>query len=79
MGFVAVLPNYSRLPYGDIEDMIDDIDQAFEWVPNHIERFGGDPNQIMLAGHSAGLVLFFCSVIIVGFDQVGLFQKKKNI
>lgn len=28
LGFAAVLPNYSLHPHGDVEDMIDDLDQA---------------------------------------------------
>lgn len=35
-------------------DCVDDAAAATAWVVNNIERFGGDPKQIYLAGHSAG-------------------------
>lgn len=31
-----------------------DVKAALEWVNNHIDRFGGDPSRITIAGESAG-------------------------
>jgi acetyl esterase/lipase len=33
---------------------IDDVHRAANWVRDNIERFGGDPERIFAAGHSAG-------------------------
>lgn len=57
LGFVVVMPNYSRHPYGHIEDMIDDVDQVFDWVLNNVSGWGGHHNKIILFGHSAGASL----------------------
>ena len=42
----------------------DDVQQAVEWVSRNAQSFGGDPERIILSGHSAGGHLAAC----VGFD-----------
>ncbi|ETO19932.1 hypothetical protein RFI_17290, partial [Reticulomyxa filosa] len=39
---------------GTISDMIEDVDQAVQWVMDHIESYGGDISRIFLCGQSAG-------------------------
>lgn len=59
---VVVSLNYRVGPYGFITDGTNitpniglrDQRKAMEWVKNHISRFGGDPNHIVLGGSSAG-------------------------
>ena len=44
-----------------------------EWVRNNIESFGGDPNNITIAGESAGA--FSIATIMAMNESTGLFQK----
>ena len=50
-GIIAVAPSY-RL--GHSPDHVEDVAEAVRWVVRNIERYGGNPNQIYLSGHSAG-------------------------
>src|SRR5262245_15201825 len=36
---------------------VEDVAQAFAWTHRHIAEYGGDPEQIVLMGHSAGATL----------------------
>eukprot|EP01127_Copromyxa_protea_P011345 TRINITY_DN2846_c0_g1_i4.p1 TRINITY_DN2846_c0_g1~~TRINITY_DN2846_c0_g1_i4.p1 ORF type:complete len:287 (-),score=41.44 TRINITY_DN2846_c0_g1_i4:329-1153(-) len=53
-GFAVVVANYSRYPFGHVEDMVVDLDDVFDWTFQHIEEHGGDPDRVILVGHSAG-------------------------
>jgi len=53
-GYVAVLPGYVLIPNGKLEDMINDVYLAFQWTFKNIEKYGGDPNNIIVSAHSAG-------------------------
>lgn len=62
-GYIVVCPDYRNFPQGNIEDMIADTIAAISWTKNHIELFGGDPNQIILSGQSAGAHIAACTVV----------------
>jgi len=53
-GFVFVSINYRLTPAGKHPVNIQDVAKAVAWVHNHIAEHGGDPNQLSIAGHSAG-------------------------
>lgn len=53
-GFVAVIPDYRVYPEVAFPGVMADPATAAKWAKDHIEEFGGDPNRIFLAGHSAG-------------------------
>jgi len=53
-GFVAVLPDYRLYPQVTFPAFDEDGARAVAWVEQHIREFGGDPNHIVLMGHSAG-------------------------
>jgi arylformamidase len=63
-GFVTVAANYRFRPNVEIGDMARDIATATAWVRQNISRCGGDPDRIILMGHSAGAHL----VAVVGTD-----------
>lgn len=53
-GFVVVVPDYRKVPQIRFPAMLQDGAQAVKWTRDHIAEFGGDPNRIGVAGHSAG-------------------------
>lgn len=56
-GFVFVSTNYRLLPHVDMETIISDVAKSVGWVHRNISRYGGDPDQILIMGHSAGAQL----------------------
>jgi acetyl esterase/lipase len=53
-GMVVVIPNYRLSPGVRHPEHIKDVARAFRWTCENIEKYGGDPRQIFVAGHSAG-------------------------
>jgi acetyl esterase/lipase len=52
---VTVVPSYRLYPeVPNVDAMLDDLARALQWTHDHISVHGGDPNKIVLAGHSAG-------------------------
>lgn len=54
LGYVTVIADYRLYPQVSFPQFIDDGAQAFGWVHQHIAEYGGDVNNMFLAGHSAG-------------------------
>ncbi len=52
--FIAVVPDYRLVPEVGFPAFIEDGALAVRWARDNIGRYGGDPNRITLAGHSAG-------------------------
>lgn len=53
-GYLVVIADYIKFPEGRFPTFIEDIAQAVAWTKTHIAQYGGDPEQLFLAGHSAG-------------------------
>lgn len=53
-GYVVVLPGHRMVPEGRYPVMLEDSAQALVWVRDNVARYGGDPAQVCLMGHSAG-------------------------
>lgn len=64
-GFVAAIPNYRLTPNVAFPAFVDDCALAVKWVSDNIAAHGGDPNRIVLMGHSAGAY----NAIMVALDQ----------
>lgn len=64
-GIILVSVNYRLGPDHKYPTNIEDIRAATEWVKANIHRYGGDPDAIVLTGHSAGAHL----VALAGVTQ----------
>lgn len=64
-GLAVVAVNYRLSPKAKSPAYIDDTAAAIAWVFANIEKYGGDPSRIFVAGHSAGGYL----VTMVGLDK----------
>lgn len=53
-GATVVLLNYDLCPSVRIETIVAQVSRGMAWVQRHIGAYGGDPQRITLAGHSAG-------------------------
>ena len=53
-GAMVVVPNYALCPVVSIEEITMQMVRALVWVYRHAARYGGDPQRIVVAGHSAG-------------------------
>jgi acetyl esterase/lipase len=53
-GVGMVVPNYRLSPGVQHPEHIKDVARAFAWTQKNIARYGGSPEQIFVAGHSAG-------------------------
>lgn len=62
---VVVSVNYRLLPDATIDECIDDAAAAVAWTVNNIKNYGGSPDKIFLAGHSAGGYL----ISMIGLDK----------
>lgn len=56
-GYVVVLPDYRLVPQVRFPAFLQDAAAAVRWTHDNIAKYGGDPDRIVLAGHSAGAYL----------------------
>lgn len=55
--YVFVSTNYRLLPKVDMATIVGDIARGIRWTHENISKYGGDPDQILVMGHSAGAQL----------------------
>jgi len=56
-GYVFVSTGYRLLPNVEMETIVRDVAKSVGWVHANIGKHGGDPNRIIVMGHSAGAQL----------------------
>jgi acetyl esterase/lipase len=56
-GFVFVAINHRLLPEVEMDVLVRDVAKAFGWMHKHIAEHGGDPNRVLVGGHSSGAQL----------------------
>src|SRR5262245_30971799 len=56
-GFILVSINYRFVPDVKVNEIAGDVAKAIRWVHDHAKDYGGDPNTIIVMGHSAGAQL----------------------
>jgi len=54
---VFVSTNYRLLPDVDMATIVRDVAKSIHWVHDHIAEHGGDPQRLLVMGHSAGAQL----------------------
>ena len=70
-GYAVVLAGYRLYPQARYPAMLEDGASALRWVAGHAARFGGDPQRVILMGHSAGAY----NAVMLGLDQRWLADK----
>ena len=63
-GFVVVIADYRLVPQVRFPDFVVDGALALRWMRNSIGRYGGDPRQLFIVGHSAGAY----NAVMIGLD-----------
>lgn len=63
-GFVAVVADYRLYPEVRYPAFLEDGALAVRWASEHAREYGGDPDRIVLAGHSAGAY----NAVMLGLD-----------
>ena len=53
-GIAVVTVDHRLLPDVTYDQQVEDLARAFVWLKQNIATYGGDPDQIIVGGHSAG-------------------------
>jgi len=53
-GYIVVIPGFREYPEVGFGDIMSDASRVIRWISQHIIEYGGDPNRLILAGHSSG-------------------------
>ncbi len=64
-GIAVIAVNYRLHPKAECPEYIEDAAAAVAWTFNNIENYGGNPDKIVVSGHSAGGYL----TSMVGLDK----------
>ncbi len=64
-GYAVVLAGYRLYPKARYPGMLEDGAAALRWVADHAARLGGDPQRVVLMGHSAGAY----NAVMLGLDK----------
>jgi len=51
---VTVIPDYPKSPGATYKEMTIAAAQAIKWTKDNISKYGGNPDEIVVSGHSAG-------------------------
>lgn len=63
-GFVTAIPNYRLVPEVRFPGFLEDCALAVRWIADNAAAHGGDPERIVLVGHSAGAY----NAVMLGLD-----------
>ena len=53
-GYIVVSVNYRMVPDVDVREEAEDVARALAYVQAHAAAWGGDPDHVVIMGHSAG-------------------------
>ncbi len=71
-GYAVVLAGYRLFPQARYPGMLEDGASALRWVADHAAALGGDPDRVVLMGHSAGAY----NAVMLGLDQRWLARER---
>jgi acetyl esterase/lipase len=74
-GFLTVIPDYRVYPEVRFPDFVDDAAHALRWVRDNAARYGGDPDRIVLVGHSAGAHIAMLATLDPSYAQAAGFDR----
>jgi arylformamidase len=57
LGYIFVSVNYRLLPEVEMDTIVNDVAESIGWVHQNIASYGGDPDRLLIMGHSAGAQL----------------------
>jgi acetyl esterase/lipase len=63
-GYLVVVPDYRHVPEVLFPGFLEDSAAAVKWVQANAEQYGGDPERVSVAGHSAGAY----NALMLGLD-----------
>jgi epsilon-lactone hydrolase len=66
------VPDYRKAPSHDMDDIMDDISSAYQWVREKRTKAGLDPSKIVLVGWSAGAAL--CTRLMQSLEREAMPQ-----
>lgn len=72
MGYVAVVPDYRLHPEGLFPGFVEDAAAAVKWTAAEIAKHGGDPQKIVVMGHSAGAHVGILATLDRTFGAAGV-------
>ena len=52
--FIHISVNYDLCPQVKLDQIVKEAQESISWIHNNIKKYGGDPSNINLVGHSAG-------------------------
>ncbi len=74
-GFVTFVPDYRVYPEVRFPGFVEDAAEALRWVQANAARYGGDPDRIVLVGHSAGAHIAMLTALDPHYAQQADFDR----
>jgi len=78
-GYVVCVPDYRIYPDVKFPEFIIDAAEAFAAVVNSVEKWGGDPDQVYLMGHSAGAHISAMLALDIRYLGAALVRRIKGV
>jgi prenylcysteine alpha-carboxyl methylesterase len=66
---VVVMPDYRNYPWAVVPDAVVDVELSLQWTRSHVADYGGDPDNIVVVGQSAGGHLVTTALLRLAVQQ----------
>lgn len=76
--YIAILADYRRYPEVKFSQLMNDAKKSVEWVRSNIYRYGGNPENIFLMGHSSGAHMAVMLSLDESYLQAQTYQSIKG-